>query len=193
MFKFQKLVESGTFHLRNEEVQARMRDPAFRKICERMWKMEGLFAEAKQNHGLSRACYRGRSKVQIQAYLSAIVQNLKRLVAALWCWLITRSQRHPKRHLPNHLSCQKADVLNRPDPFPGIGERLALRIVFLACWPASPHYRRVPQPIRAEPCLGRTKPERTVLPGRAPTSRGRRRQSAGVFANDAAPGILVWG
>src|SRR5580700_3797299 len=50
---------------------------------ERMWKMEGLFAEAKQNHGLSRARYRGRSKVQIQAYLSAIVQNLKRLVAAL--------------------------------------------------------------------------------------------------------------
>jgi hypothetical protein len=72
-----------------EEVQARMRDPAFRtKRCERMWKMEGLFAEAKQNHGLSRARYRGRSKVQIQAYLSATVQNLKRLVAALWCWLI---------------------------------------------------------------------------------------------------------
>ena len=67
-----------------EEVQARMRAPAFgEKLSERMWKMEGLFAEAKQNHGLSRARYRGRSKVQIQAYLSAIVQNLKRLVAAL--------------------------------------------------------------------------------------------------------------
>jgi transposase len=65
-----------------EEVQARMRDPTFRtKRCERMWKMEGLFAEAKQNHGLSRARYRGRAKVQIQAYLSAAVQNLKRLVA----------------------------------------------------------------------------------------------------------------
>ena len=65
-----------------EEVQARMRDPTFRtKRTERMWKMEGLFAEAKQNHGLSRARYRGRTKVQIQAYLSAAVQNLKRLVA----------------------------------------------------------------------------------------------------------------
>jgi transposase len=74
-----------------EDVQGRMRDPTFRtRRCERMWKMEGLFAEAKQNHGLSRARYRGRAKVQIQAYLSATVQNLKRLVAALWCWLITR-------------------------------------------------------------------------------------------------------
>jgi hypothetical protein len=76
-----------------KEIQARMRDPTFRtRRSERMWKMEGLFAEAKQNHGLSRARYRGRSKVQIQAYLSAIVQNLKRLVAALRCWLITRFQ-----------------------------------------------------------------------------------------------------
>ncbi len=51
-----------------EEVQARMRDPTFgEKMSERMWKIEGLFAEAKQNHNLSRAKYRGRPKVQIQA------------------------------------------------------------------------------------------------------------------------------
>ena len=60
-----------------EEVQARMRDPTFkRRMSERMWKIEGLFAEAKNNHGLARARYRSRSKIQIQAYLSAIVQNL---------------------------------------------------------------------------------------------------------------------
>ena len=65
-----------------------MRDPTFRqKMSQRMWKCEGLFAEAKQNHGLSRARYRGRAKVQIQAYLSAMAQNLKRLVAALFGWL----------------------------------------------------------------------------------------------------------
>ena len=64
-----------------EEVQTRMRDPTFRlRMSERMWKMEGLFAEAKENHGLARARYRGRSKVQIQSYLSAMVLNLKRLV-----------------------------------------------------------------------------------------------------------------
>ena len=73
-----------------EEVQAKMRDPTFKQIRkERMWKSEGLFAEAKQNHNLSRAKYRGRPKVQIQALLSAIAQNVKRLVALFYCWLLS--------------------------------------------------------------------------------------------------------
>jgi transposase len=71
-----------------EEVQARMCDPMFRqRASERMWKSEGLFAEAKVNHCLARAKYRGRAKMQIQAYLSAIVQNLKRLLFPLYYWL----------------------------------------------------------------------------------------------------------
>ena len=58
-----------------------MNDPTFKqRMSERMWKIEGLFAEAKDNHGLARAKYRGRAKVQIQAYLTGMVQNLKRLV-----------------------------------------------------------------------------------------------------------------
>ena len=81
-----------------EEVQAKMRDPTFRrKRSERMWKSEGLFAEAKRNHCLARAKYRGRCKVQIQAYLSAIVQNLKRLVALIYCWLLDRWLRKQTR------------------------------------------------------------------------------------------------
>ncbi len=53
-----------------EEIQASMEEPEFReKLSERMWKAEGLFAEAKQNHGLARARYRGRPKVQIQGVL----------------------------------------------------------------------------------------------------------------------------
>jgi hypothetical protein len=80
-----------------EEVQARMRDPIFgEKMSERMWKIEGLFAEAKQNHNLARAKYRGRRKVQIQAYLIAIAQNLKRLVALVYYWLVTRRIRQLK-------------------------------------------------------------------------------------------------
>ena len=68
-----------------------MRDPQFKQVrSERMWKSEGLFAEAKQNHNLSRAKYRGRPKVQIQAFLSAIAQNVKRLVALFYCWLLAR-------------------------------------------------------------------------------------------------------
>lgn len=77
-----------------EEVHAKMRDPTFRdKLAERMWKAEGLFAEAKQRHNLSRAKYRGRAKVQIQAYLTAFVQNLKRFVAALLLMLYSRPYR----------------------------------------------------------------------------------------------------
>lgn len=47
---------------------------------ERSWKIEGIFAEAKENHGLDRARYRGRAKMQIQAYMTAIVQNVKRMM-----------------------------------------------------------------------------------------------------------------
>jgi hypothetical protein len=50
------------------------------KRKERMWKVEGLFAEGKTCHGLSRARYRRRWKVQVQIYLTASVQNLKRLL-----------------------------------------------------------------------------------------------------------------
>jgi len=68
-----------------DEVQAQMTRAEFgKKVAERMWKSEGLFAEAKQYHGLSRAKYRSQPKVQIQAYLSAIVQNLKRLLFPLY-------------------------------------------------------------------------------------------------------------
>ena len=72
-----------------EQVLAQMQEPTFLdRASERMWKCEGLFAEAKQNHGLARAKYRGRGKVQIQAYLIAIVQNLKRLLFPIYCWLV---------------------------------------------------------------------------------------------------------
>ena len=100
-----------------EEVQARMRDPAFgEKLSERMWKMEGLFAEAKQNHGLSRARYRGRSKVQIQAYLIAIVQNLKRLVAALWYWRILAPLATSEPALPHPRLFPKRRLFQQAQP-----------------------------------------------------------------------------
>jgi transposase len=58
-------------------------EPGFKKkLWERMWKMEGIFAEAKNFHGLRRARYRGRAKVQIQVYMISTVQNLKRLAGS---------------------------------------------------------------------------------------------------------------
>jgi transposase len=63
--------------------QQRMQTPGFiKKMKERMWKIEGINAEAKNLHALKRAKYRGLSKVQIQAYMTGAVQNLKRLIHA---------------------------------------------------------------------------------------------------------------
>jgi hypothetical protein len=101
-----------------EEVQTRMRDPVFRqKMSERMWKIEGLFAEAKQNHGLSRARYRGRSKVQIQADMSATAQNLKRLITAFCFWLLAwwSRRRMTTTHSPRIL--RKRTFSTRPTVF----------------------------------------------------------------------------
>jgi transposase len=72
----------------HREVLARVAEaseqPAFRaKLWERMWRMEGIFAEGKNHHGLRRAKYRGLSKVQAQVYMISTVQNLKRLAGAL--------------------------------------------------------------------------------------------------------------
>jgi transposase len=102
-----------------EEVQARMEEPEFRaKLSERMWKVEGLFAEAKQNHGLGRARYRGRSKVQIQVYLSAMAQNLKRLVFLFCLWLPTRHPHSRARPAQDqNQPARRRDFFNRPLPF----------------------------------------------------------------------------
>lgn len=45
--------------------------------------LEGSFGDAKNNHGLRRAKFRGREKVQEQSLLTAVAQNLKRLVKDL--------------------------------------------------------------------------------------------------------------
>ncbi|ACE06506.1 hypothetical protein Aasi_1172 [Candidatus Amoebophilus asiaticus 5a2] len=62
-----------------------MQEPTFiGKLKERMWKIEGIFAEAKQLHGLGKARYRSLERVQIQAYMIAVVQNIKRIIKQLF-------------------------------------------------------------------------------------------------------------
>jgi hypothetical protein len=64
-----------------EETLARMKTAIFKeRLIERFWKIEGIIGEAKNLHGLARAKYRGLQKMQIQAYLSASILNIKRLV-----------------------------------------------------------------------------------------------------------------
>jgi len=45
------------------------------------WQVEGIHGEAKCQHGLRRAVRRGLINIRIQAYLTAVVINLKRLAA----------------------------------------------------------------------------------------------------------------
>ena len=64
----------------------------------RKWMIEGLFAEAKQFHGLRHARYRGLKKAAIQALMTAMAQNIKRIVKQLLdiCWLLRRYL-HPRK------------------------------------------------------------------------------------------------
>ncbi|MFT5303419.1 MAG: hypothetical protein ACI814_004238, partial [Mariniblastus sp.] len=100
-----------------EELTTQMNDPTFKqKMSERMWKIEGLFAEAKDNHGLARAKYRGRAKVQIQAYLTATVQNLKRLVFLLLLLLRCARIRIQKAKQRTRFNFFSLNLFNTPHP-----------------------------------------------------------------------------
>ena len=51
---FVRPVYVQTVSIELKQVQSKMEEPQFgKKLAERMWKIEGLFAEAKQNHCLS--------------------------------------------------------------------------------------------------------------------------------------------
>lgn len=54
-----------------------------RMMIIRKTKIEGSFADAKNNHGLSKARMRGIRKVQEQSLLIAIVQNIKKMIKYL--------------------------------------------------------------------------------------------------------------
>src|SRR4029077_13465454 len=109
----QRLVKRSLDQDLFEEVLTSMQETTFlERASERMWKCEGLFAEAKQNHCLARAKYRGRPKVQIQAYLCAIVQNLKRLLFPLYCWLLAHRRSHSTSTAPASPSSQSCSQNN---------------------------------------------------------------------------------
>ena len=74
----------GLHHSALVELRADSRTESFRHLYRsRAPVIEGVFAEAKQWHGLSRAWRRGLSKMRIQCLLIAAVLNFKRLTALL--------------------------------------------------------------------------------------------------------------
>ncbi|WP_197407934.1 transposase [Rickettsia rhipicephali] len=81
----------GRFIYRNpyqdeiDEVKVRQNRIDFKKkLIERKWKIEGLFGEAKENHGLRGAKFRSVQKTQIQILMIAIVQNFKRILKIIF-------------------------------------------------------------------------------------------------------------
>ncbi|TCP95942.1 DDE family transposase, partial [Cricetibacter osteomyelitidis] len=49
--------------------------------------VERSFADAKQHHGHRYARYRGLSKVQMQCFLAAVAQNIKKIALVVWAFL----------------------------------------------------------------------------------------------------------
>ena len=65
-------------------LRADSKTESFKKLyASRAPVIEGVFAEAKQWHGLRRAWRRGLSKMKVQCLLVAAILNFKRLMAAL--------------------------------------------------------------------------------------------------------------
>jgi hypothetical protein len=94
-----------------EAVRRRQITATFRqRLVERKWKIEGLFGEAKQNHGLRRARYRGLSNVQIQFFMTAIALNCKRVVKMYYffylIFLTLRRRLVGQKHSLRELDCQ---------------------------------------------------------------------------------------
>ena len=75
------MISNGYEALLRARRRHREPDKKFRQTYSRhRWKIEGMHGEVKTQHGLRRAVRRGLTNVAIQAYLTAAVINLKRLV-----------------------------------------------------------------------------------------------------------------
>ena len=60
-----------------------VKTPHYRQGLKERYKVERKFGEAKQGHGLGRCRYVGRVRFAVQAFFTAIVLNLKRMVKIL--------------------------------------------------------------------------------------------------------------
>jgi len=107
-------VKVSKYHAALVHLRADSRTPSFRGLYRRRSPViEGVFAEAKQWHGLRRAWRRGLGKMLIQSLLVASVLNFKRLMAALLA--ISGLQRDTIRHLWSFLrTIRRIPLIERP-------------------------------------------------------------------------------
>ena len=83
----------GFFHLRNSRTQkkdankqiwlALEADPEYQAACALRYRVEQPFGPAKQKHGFGRCRYLGLTRYHLQAVLTFLVSNLKRMVKLL--------------------------------------------------------------------------------------------------------------
>jgi len=59
-------------------------NPAYGQGLDERYKIERKFGESKRQHGLGRCRYRGLERYEIQALLTAMALNLKRMVKLLY-------------------------------------------------------------------------------------------------------------
>ena len=68
----------------NKEIWLELvRTPQYRQGLKERYKVERKFGEAKQGHGLGRCRYIGKARFAVQAFFTAIMLNLKRMVKIL--------------------------------------------------------------------------------------------------------------
>lgn len=76
-----RYINRSIYQRQFDEVLKKKESPKFKRLMrERLWKIEGINSEAKLLHGLNRVRYRSRWKAQVQAFMTAMVQNIKRLI-----------------------------------------------------------------------------------------------------------------
>ena len=84
-YNLYRSVDVSDFYQEFEDAKIYNKSEEYKKeMNERRCIAEQKQAEMKQRHGLKRARYRGLSKVSIQAYLTAIVVNIKRFVKMIY-------------------------------------------------------------------------------------------------------------
>jgi len=80
-----RTLKVSIYHEALKRLRADSKTESFKKLYKtRAPGVEGIFAEAKENHGLRRAWRRGLSKMLVQSLLIAAVLNFKRLVAVFY-------------------------------------------------------------------------------------------------------------
>jgi transposase len=80
----QRSLHAGQHHASLVRLRQDSKTAGFKRLYRRRSPViEGIFAEAKENHGLRRAWRRGLMKMRIQCLIIAAVMNFKRLAAAM--------------------------------------------------------------------------------------------------------------